>query len=906
MVTFGIETALPGSVTLRNPNRFLVEGWIYGSSRLRDLSVTVGDRCHPAELSEAYRPDILNSHIADDPGCYSLFSGFSVPVVLKPVPERRDRQVTLHASFRDGQRFSHSLGSIRLEPWKPPEKKFSLPAGIRPEGLLVICMATYNPVESRFRRQVESIRAQDFTNWICLVSDDCSKAESRKQMRAILAEDPRFFFIEHGENAGFYRNFERCLETVPAEAEFVALSDQDDRWYPNKLSECLKKLRGDTQLVYCDMRIVHENGTVISGTYWKNRKNYYRTGDLDLLVIANTVTGAASVFRASLLDRVLPFPPRYGEVFHDSWIAVIAAASGGIQYVDEALYDYMQSSRNVIGHCDFGEATIARYLRNHPVFAAYREQTRHLPVVRRAGPLIRNLLLAAHYFYAFKHVHAKHIATIIETASCRGLDCGALQLIRRPLSFRGLLTMHRKVAARRETTGSNEVAMLFSKAIHTLYAISIPLVRRATVRRFAKGRQRALATPATGADATAPPADAGEDPWVVDFKRKFSGRSFEIAGRPRGVNVLLSWLDAANFFGGYMAMFNVARRISEAGYPVRVLLTDQREIQEEDLQRIRTHDASLQDFLSKVECVPCFSSAQPVPIARDDIFLATSWWTAHIAREAVSRTDFSKFIYLTQDYEAIFYENGAYRVLADQSYRFDYFPIVSTDILRRFFIEEGIMAKERAGVSFNNPVLRFSLTEDLVRGRGRKKRLLFYARPQPHAARNLYYLGCLALDRARDLGCFPGDEWEVIGIGADIREQQLPSGLKVRHIGRFDLQKYRELLPQHDLGLALMHSPHPSLLPVEMAAAGLVVVTNTYGIKDQQYFSSVSPNITSVSPEPESLAEALMEASKRVGDVKARIDGSKVNWPHDWDEAVPDSLIKKALEAVEGSRKAGR
>ena len=67
---------------------------------------------------------------------------------------------------------------------------------------------------------------------------------------------------------------------------------------------------------------------------WENRKNYYKSKDLDLLTIANTVTGAASVFRASMLEKTLPFPPRYGNVFHDQWIAIIAAASGGIEYVD--------------------------------------------------------------------------------------------------------------------------------------------------------------------------------------------------------------------------------------------------------------------------------------------------------------------------------------------------------------------------------------------------------------------------------------------------------------------------------------------------------------------------------------------------------------------------------------------
>ena len=59
---------------------------------------------------------------------------------------------------------------------------------------------------------------------------------------------------------------------VPPEAAFVALADQDDRWYPEKLAALLAG-RGDAQLVYSDMRIVDETGRAISDTFWRGRRN---------------------------------------------------------------------------------------------------------------------------------------------------------------------------------------------------------------------------------------------------------------------------------------------------------------------------------------------------------------------------------------------------------------------------------------------------------------------------------------------------------------------------------------------------------------------------------------------------------------------------------------------------------
>ncbi len=42
---------------------------------------------------------------------------------------------------------------------------------------------------------------------------------------------------------------------VPAEASFVALADQDDRWHPEKLAVLIGEI-GDRDLAYSDMRIV--------------------------------------------------------------------------------------------------------------------------------------------------------------------------------------------------------------------------------------------------------------------------------------------------------------------------------------------------------------------------------------------------------------------------------------------------------------------------------------------------------------------------------------------------------------------------------------------------------------------------------------------------------------------------
>jgi glycosyltransferase involved in cell wall biosynthesis len=215
------------------------------------------------------------------------------------------------------------------------------------EPLVAICMTTYEPPLDLFEEQVESIKAQTHAGWICLISDDGSSKDCLAGMRRVLEDDPRFTLFEHERRLGFYANYERVLSIVPPEAELIALADQDDRWFPDKLATLIAGL-GDRDLVYSDMRIVGSDDSLISDTYWSRRRNNYT--DLMSLLVGNTVTGAASLFRAGLLERALPFPPRRSDGYHDHWIALVAMTGKGLAYVDRPLQDYIQHTEATQGH----------------------------------------------------------------------------------------------------------------------------------------------------------------------------------------------------------------------------------------------------------------------------------------------------------------------------------------------------------------------------------------------------------------------------------------------------------------------------------------------------------------------------------------------------------------------------
>ncbi|MCX2948568.1 glycosyltransferase [Lentzea sp. NEAU-D7] len=253
----------------------------------------------------------------------------------------------LLVTLADGTVFRSDLPPLRVRPRPAVERAEAVWPATGPK--VAICLATYNPPRHHFAAQLDTIRAQTHQNWVCVISDDNSDETGRATLHDVVGDDPRFVVVEHDRNAGFYGNFERALQIVPADAEFVALSDQDDLWDADKIETLLAEFADPSvQLAYADMRLVDDNDRVIAESVWTGRSR--QNTDLEQLLLLNTVTGAASMVRADVLaERMLPLPPSTPASYHDQWLAACALSIGGIAFVDRALHSYRQHGANVTG-----------------------------------------------------------------------------------------------------------------------------------------------------------------------------------------------------------------------------------------------------------------------------------------------------------------------------------------------------------------------------------------------------------------------------------------------------------------------------------------------------------------------------------------------------------------------------
>jgi glycosyltransferase involved in cell wall biosynthesis len=354
-LTVLLESPLPGPLPVGRATAIYCAGrcW-HRSQEVAALAIAVDGARVPVRTAGMPRPDVYagvhgsgspGPTSPDDPEGRSYRSGFWVTV---PIPARpRPRSIELRAvvQLEGGAELSAPLGALRVEERHPPPPCPDVPA-CGEQGLIAICMATFEPDEALLRAQVDSIRRQTDDRWVCVISDDCSTPESLQRVRDAVEDDPRFLVSPAPERLGYYRNFERALVMAPAEAQLIALSDQDDRWHPDKLALLRDALAG-AALAYSDQRLVRPDGRVLSETMWRGRRNNYT--NMASMLIANTITGAASLMRREIADLALPFPLTPGLQFHDHWIAVVALAAGDVAYVDRPLSDYVQHPRAALG-----------------------------------------------------------------------------------------------------------------------------------------------------------------------------------------------------------------------------------------------------------------------------------------------------------------------------------------------------------------------------------------------------------------------------------------------------------------------------------------------------------------------------------------------------------------------------
>ncbi|MFT4147286.1 MAG: glycosyltransferase [Micrococcaceae bacterium] len=246
----------------------------------------------------------------------------------------------------------------------------------------IVVMACYKPNEKLFAQQLKSIQQQTHENFECLLSSDGSPEEVKKLVDRYCPNDSRFKVIGFEQRLGFPQNFERGILSAPSSAQWIALSDQDDFWYPEKLAELIPLLN-NYSLVSGQANVVPEaEAGIVLGPGERTTERRVTT-PLSLLA-QNQITGSFSVLNPKVLDIALPIPTMNSQViYHDQWFALCALALDGIYILDKPLQNYVQHESNFVGESRNGFLggvgnTIDKWKKKFP-------DAQHLPSLVKKG-----------------------------------------------------------------------------------------------------------------------------------------------------------------------------------------------------------------------------------------------------------------------------------------------------------------------------------------------------------------------------------------------------------------------------------------------------------------------------------------------------------------------------------------
>ena len=199
-----------------------------------------------------------------------------------------------------------------------------------------IAMATYNGLPF-IEEQLESLAVQSRLPDELVVNDDCSRDETAAAVTRFARAAPfPVKFERNTQNLGFNGNFAHVLSRCAG--DILLISDQDDIWYPNKISEVVEAFSKHPEIlgVIHDEHITGNNFEMLPETFLDNLR---RVGYPEAYFVA----GNCTAIRRSALPLLLPIPDGAN---YDGWIAEVLDVLGARLVLHKPLILYRRHDRN--------------------------------------------------------------------------------------------------------------------------------------------------------------------------------------------------------------------------------------------------------------------------------------------------------------------------------------------------------------------------------------------------------------------------------------------------------------------------------------------------------------------------------------------------------------------------------
>jgi glycosyltransferase involved in cell wall biosynthesis len=211
-----------------------------------------------------------------------------------------------------------------------------------------VVMATYNG-EKYLDQQIQSILNQSRPPAEFIVCDDLS-TDGTVAILEKYAQQNKLRYVVNDYRLGLVANFKKAV-SLADDANYIALSDQDDEWLNDKLEKSAALLRQINDpavpcMVYSDLILVNQYNEVLNPSFRNERGQHHYQHNIETLFFSNFVNGCASLINPELKRRFAEIPDDV-LLNHDVWMALTALTFGKAQYLALPLVKYRKHENNV-------------------------------------------------------------------------------------------------------------------------------------------------------------------------------------------------------------------------------------------------------------------------------------------------------------------------------------------------------------------------------------------------------------------------------------------------------------------------------------------------------------------------------------------------------------------------------
>lgn len=219
---------------------------------------------------------------------------------------------------------------------------------------IAVLLSAYNG-ERYIEEQIESILNQiDIDNIRLIIRNDGSCDNTINIINRLKNSNPNIEII-NGNNIGLVASFFELLKyAYNSNFDYYSFSDQDDYWFPEKLSIAIRELEGKTEpCMYASCSLIADENLNTRG-----KTTQKKVKDITFFnsAIQNFCPGHNQVLNRAMAEKVLKSTIYSKEIYsQDLWITQVATVTGKIIFDNSPHTLYRQHSNNQLS---FGKSMI--------------------------------------------------------------------------------------------------------------------------------------------------------------------------------------------------------------------------------------------------------------------------------------------------------------------------------------------------------------------------------------------------------------------------------------------------------------------------------------------------------------------------------------------------------------------